>query len=343
MLYAAAKIRNTKKNAKIIFVEFTHALIKMLKVALDEMQYAGKDIDPIKIVTYYEYMKSCTNTRYDYVFCDEVQDVPKRVLDAMRANSKRVIIAGDANQSIYKQDPKYQEKPVDDSDIQQILNPKTLSLNIVHRLSRNIMNAINSFIPNMNIMTGRISMIRLNVQIRLWHGQNKRQEVHSIMEDAIETININDSVAILLPTHNSIKNFANLALTDSKKIKWEETKNEYGRTDFNALNIYLDNNGIPMQYVANGYGDLSCNKIMLTTYHSAKGLDFDKVFIPFIDDFEHFNGGDNWTEDDDKKLFMVALTRSRKDLILSYTNHLNSYVKKFANKCLNKELVNQPR
>jgi superfamily I DNA/RNA helicase len=77
---------------------------------------------------------------------------------------------------------------------------------------------------------------------------------------------------------------------------------------------------------------------MLTTYHSAKGLDFDKVFIPFIDDFEHFNGGDNWTEDDDKKLFMVALTRSRKDLILSYTNHLNSYVKKFADKCLHKEL-----
>ena len=48
------------------------------------------------------------------------------------------------------------------------------------------------------------------------------------------------------------------------------------------MNAFLKANGIKMQYVGNGYGNFSENdrRIILMTYHSAKGLDFDNVFIP---------------------------------------------------------------
>jgi len=46
------------------------------------------------------------------------------------------------------------------------------------------------------------------------------------------------------------------------------------------------------------------DKIILSTYHSSKGLDFDKVFMPFCN-----VGAGN---EDDARLFMVAMSRSRK-------------------------------
>ena len=50
--------------------------------------------------------------------------------------------------------------------------------------------------------------------------------------------------------------------------------NQYGKTDFGVMNAFLKANGIKMQYVGNGYGNFSENdrRIILMTYHSAKGL-----------------------------------------------------------------------
>lgn len=51
-----------------------------------------------------------------------------------------------------------------------------------------------------------------------------------------------------------------------------------------VMNAFLKVNGIKMQYVGNGYGNFSENdrRIILMTYHSAKGLDFDNVFIHLL-------------------------------------------------------------
>ena len=86
-----------------------------------------------------------------------------------------------------------------------------------------------------------------------------------------------------------------------------------------------------MQYVANGYGDFIDNKdlVVITTYHSAKGLDFDKVFLPFCnhtDEYSVYN-------EDKERIFMVAMTRSRKDLIISFSVSLDHYVDNFTYQC----------
>ena len=51
------------------------------------------------------------------------------------------------------------------------------------------------------------------------------------------------------------------------------------------------------------------------TYHSAKGLDFDTVFLPGLTGSLPFWKGD---EDIARRLFFVGLTRSRRNLFLSY-------------------------
>ena len=60
------------------------------------------------------------------------------------------------------------------------------------------------------------------------------------------------------------------------------------------------------------------------TYHSSKGLDFDNVFLPMLDEGNMWFPPDKYSNDKLKKLFMVAMTRSKKNLYLSYIYKLNS-------------------
>ena len=75
-----------------------------------------------------------------------------------------------------------------------------------------------------------------------------------------------------------------------------------------------------MQYLGNAYGELSdSNNRALTylmTYHSAKGLDLETVFLPKLDNNQHIFG----VPDLDSRLFFVAMTRSRRLLFLSHSS-----------------------
>ena len=70
------------------------------------------------------------------------------------------------------------------------------------------------------------------------------------------------------------------------------------------------------------------------TYHSAKGIDFDKVFMPFKNQVP-----DSMSEIE-KTLLMVAMTRSRQDLYISYTTSLDRNVQAFLNVCKVVDLEN---
>ena len=338
LLYAVGAELYSNPKAKIVIIEFTHALKKMLEAALKELVYNGKVIDTssVRIMTTYDFDKAYFPEKLDLVLCDEVQDVPLKVITRMKEKSKRVLVAGDHNQSIYEQDPMWRRAPATSSEIQSAINPEVTGLKILHRLCKSITQAVEAFMPNMQIMQGRIPMIKTNVQIRLWKANGKVQEAKHIIEDAIETVNINDSVGILVPTQKAAVGFANRVLDALNRPNWEPVKNQYGKYDFDSLNRHLIDNGVPMQYVGSTYGDFikGSNLITLTTYHSSKGLDFDKVFLPGR------NGCDmNVSTDLDRRVFMVAMTRSRKDLILSYNSaYPDAFVEKFKTQCLTKNL-----
>ena len=94
------------------------------------------------------------------------------------------------------------------------------------------------------------------------------------------------------------------------------------RENYDRINEHLKEHGIKFQYLGNGAGSFkgaSENSLVtLMTYHSAKGLDFKAVFIPFLTPDLTI-----WREENRAKvLFFVALTRSREQLFLSY--HGNS-------------------
>lgn len=339
LLYSIVNLRRKNNNSKILIVEFTHALIKMLQAAINELskeqKYQELHLENVEIRTYYDFVK-LTNAQYDCIICDEVQDIPTIVVRYMKQRAKRVIVGGDPNQSIYTEDPQWRMSPCTSLELDALLYPNKTNLTVIYRLTKKIISAINSFLPSMKILEGKASMIKTNVQIRLWKSADKQQETKHILDEAFSRINNNDTVGILVPTHNKIITFANFALQIAKKPIWVEQKNKFGSYDFASLNMHLKENDIPMQYVANGYGNFSSdeNMITLTTYHSSKGLDFDTVLLPFCNAFD-------MPSMVTPTLFMVAMTRSRKDLFISYSSDSPcSYVHSFSSTCLYKDWCN---
>jgi hypothetical protein len=63
------------------------------------------------------------------------------------------------------------------------------------------------------------------------------------------------------------------------------------------------------------------------------------VFLPFC----NHNDKDTKQVDNNKKLFLVGMTRSRGDLIISFSKKLNRFVAKFAENCTQKNLEHGSR
>jgi superfamily I DNA/RNA helicase len=84
-----------------------------------------------------------------------------------------------------------------------------------------------------------------------------------------------------------------------------------------------------LQYVGNGKGSLqeaaNNKQVIIMTYHSSKGLDFENVFLPFL----------SWDISISKTksdiLLMVAMTRSKKNLTITYSGNPHALLEKFIN------------
>ncbi|MBF1371352.1 MAG: DEAD/DEAH box helicase family protein [Porphyromonas sp.] len=325
LAYTAKIILQKKPQARILVIVFTRSLKEMFKADFNELGLGTM----ITIDTYYRFMSR--SERYDYILCDEVQDLTPRVLNEIRDRCSNVIVAGDSNQSIFERDPHWKETTVCPSVIGELINGTPYELGVIHRLSQSIIDAIQCFSPQMNIFTSKIDMTKENTQIRLYEATSEEKEVEYIMEQATKAINIGDTAAILTSKAKIIE-FTNQVLRSAGKPEWEVLINKQGNPNFEAMNQHLLMNGIPIQYLGNGYGYFNENNrlINIMTFHSAKGLDFENVFIPFANKSLYINLSESIT----KTLFMVAMTRTRKNLYITYTGAPIEILNTFESKCL---------
>lgn len=338
LIHSIVNILNKDSNATVCVVVFTNSLIEMFTAGMQELKIPHRNVH---LTTYHQFIK--TNTTYDYIFCDEVQDLPKSVLENMRNRaSKQLIVAGDSNQSIYTDDPRTKEKVIAISEIGNVTNSVSYELDTVHRLTKSIIGLISKLLPNMNIFSAKQNRTKKDISVRLAKGKNKKEECKYILSEAKRAIENDQNAVILLPYHDTISEFINMIL-NIKEIKPWDAKNNLnrrGKPDYSKLHQYLRQNNVNFEYIGNGYGNLyeatQQNKIIIMTYYSAKGLDFDNVFLPFLskDTFNYY-----FTE----TLFMVGMTRSRNNLYLTYSNSLHKYVQSFKENCQEFDIDNSAR
>lgn len=325
LVHSLKDILKKEPNAKIAVVVYTRSLIDMFNTGMGELGLPRT----IPVMTYYEFFEG--RSQYDYIFCDEVQDLPSRVLHAMKNRARKVIVAGDSNQSIYESDPKWNDPVVDPEQVGDIINARAFSLNMIHRLTRSIISAVQKLLPRMNIFGSRRDTTKIDVEIRLCEATSENEEVNYVYNESQKGASVGDTCAVLLPTNKSIQKFANLVLSNIGKPVWKEKLNNWNRPDYGDLNRHFRVNGIKMQFIGSGYGSLKDAQdrkdTILMTYHSAKGLDFDNVFLPFL------NNNLSISPRNEETLFMVALTRSRKNLYLTYYGYTHDLIDSFKDDC----------
>ena len=320
ILYSVKKILTRNPEAKLLLVVFTHSLIKMFTAAFEEM---GLNV---QVETYYAFMKSPSH--YDYILCDEVQDLTERVIVALERHADRVIVAGDANQSIYLSDPQWREPTIDKNYLSS-RDYQEQELTIIHRLPKSLIEVVNHFMPDMHIFSAKLDMTKPDAQVRVCKAERVEDEIRYLLDRAQKAIQGGYTVAVLLPTQDLMVLFVNWVLYCMGRQQWDPPqRNRWGKYDFFLLNRGLSNAGIPLQCIANGDGAFSSSipQINVMTYHSSKGLDFDNVFIPFASEGLPIFGSD---EELSRRLFMVAMTRTRSNLCITYTGtpyeELNSF------------------
>lgn len=328
LVHAISNIVTLEPSSTICVVVFTHSLKQMFEAGMKEIRLNTQNIT---LTTYHQFRRS--ETHFDYIFCDEVQDLPKSVLENMKLRTKQLTVGGDANQSIYKSDPESHELTATPSEIEESTASIIWGLNEIHRLTKSLVKAIASLIPTMDMLSAKVNKTTEDVTIRLFSAKNSSSEVRYIINKAKEAITSDENVVIILPTHDDIVDFVQQILKLNDYRPWVRCNDKFKRPDYSALKRFFEVNKIDIgiEYIGNGYNNLyECvqdGKIIIMTYHSSKGLDFDNVFLPYLNTTINplaFN----------RTLFMVGMTRSKKDLTLTYSETMHEYLKDIENECI---------
>lgn len=314
LLHSLIIDKRRNPNTKAIIVLYTYSLIDMIKEGLPN-EYANTEV-----VTFYQFRHRHEN--YDLILVDEIQDLPEhdiREICSKTTTGGRVIFAGDINQSIF-------DHSSSNETINTILqipqNATVISLNKIWRLSRRIRKISAEYCNDrQNYEAAQVMDFNANVPVSLVKSDNLEQECKWLWAASKQYGEAGYVPAILISNHDRIINFISSILQNENKPSLNTAWINGGEIQYHSINRHLMSNGIKLQYLGNKFGSFekahSENLITIITYHSSKGLDFKTVFLPFLNvGYQVF--GDYTIA---RALFFVALTRSREQLILSYSGN----------------------
>ena len=319
-------IRNNKAN--VVVVVFTRALVDLLQTGLRQIPALRNRNIPVYTIYQLNYRLEKGN-EYDAIFCDEVQDLPISFIQKMKDSSKQLIIAGDAAQSIYGRIPVFNESPATKKKIRSIIVPIEKKSSTIYRLTKNVIAVLKNVFKKLE--QDKTINGKENSEIRLFKASDRVKETFFCWDECemINRTRPSEINAVLIFKREDIIYFANEVLKSKNKKAWAPVKiNNWDREeyDFDNLNVHLKNEGVPLMYIGSKYGSLeeadTTNKVVLMTYHSAKGLDFDAVCLPYLNVSLDSTSNEN-------ALMLVALSRAKRDLFISYSGNMYNGFAKF--------------
>jgi len=305
LIHALREYLSRNPSASVCIVLYTHSLIELVKTGIPE--YLGN----IPVMTYYQFLRKPSH--YDLILVDEVQDLKYEALSAIIQYSKKCIIAGDNNQSIY-------EGCVSPNEITKLVEPAVHRLEILYRMPQRIRDIALTILPDAGLETGRIHRGK-NVEVSLAKAGDEATEANWVWKQAKKYAVQGEPSAILFSHHNEVKQFIkSVCAVEGIEIP-SFTLDRYRKNpDYNLVNEHLALYDIPLMYLGNQYGSLDTSDnepmVYILTYYSAKGLDFNTIFLPFLSLHQTFAHGDSAM---DRRVFFVGVTRSRSQLFLSYS------------------------
>lgn len=311
---ALAAVRKKHPKAKICFVTYTHSLKDLVASGLDG------DADIFTVDAFVG-----GYARYDWVFVDEVQDITEAKILKIQRRGRHVVWAGDPFQSLY-------HGRVNREDLPEVLGTTSWELVNIYRYPLKVFNIVSS-IYDAEIARGAMVNVDDSVKVQLHRASSPADEVRWVWDKAKTVSVVERPAAILFPTHDMAYDFAS-EVCSVEGVGAAPARIQKGRiVDYSDFNEHFRKRRIPLQFLGSNNGSLpeSDTKRLcyLMTYKSAKGLDFNSVFVPNLNERMSFEDGkplslsrDEWQ----RKFLFVALTRSRRDLFLSYHGNPHPYI-----------------
>lgn len=298
-------------TASLCFITYTHALKDLVATG-----FHGPVAARVIIMTHTQFLSE--GKPRDFVFLDEVQDIPEADLRRIRSLARSLHVAGDPDQSIY-------DNGAGEPAITALLKPQAWTLKEMFRLTRKLADLALGILPASRIVEGIHDGRQRNADIHLFRFDDENEEAAWVWSEAKRHARAGSPSVILLPTHRAIADFAASVAEAEDVAPPPEVRPAQGRgRDYGPFNACWESAGLPLRYFGSGHGSLLESDarplVYLMTYHSSKGLDFETVFVPGVhDDMVIVNSkAMQGNPDVDRRLLFVAVTRSRERLFLTY-------------------------
>lgn len=283
-----------------------YQIIVFTKALCNYMNSGKKELGLTKPFYYHWVWQNRLNAPHsDYVIVDEIQDFSvAEIEEFITSTNKNFFFFGDTAQSIYQ--GLKDTIAVDEirTSIPTAKSAKEWELYKNYRLPLPVARFVQPIgvdLPPFIESTYKSQEKELPKVIRYDSKAKQLEAIHRIIES-----NNMDDVAILLPDNETVLKTYHALSSMGGNYEYRYNDREDFRNNVDNLNF-----------------DSTNPKIM--TYHSAKGLQFETIFIPFIEDF--VEDGDS-----NQKALYVAMTRTYRNLYVVYSNQLPSPLSKIESK-----------
>jgi superfamily I DNA/RNA helicase len=282
-LWKAKRIQEECGN-NYTFIVYTKALNQYMKDGMEAIGLAAENF------TYHWQWKKAPIPR-EYIIVDEIQDFTQDEIKQFKDNTKKTFFFfGDTAQSIYRQ---YRET-LSVQEIAYQAKIELMRLYFNYRLPKPIAKITEDYIGVHTKYDEVIYKSNSNERPKILMYNSINEQLDKIIE-IIRNRKFTD-VGILLPDNNAVrKTYDYLRSKLNVEVKYEDKSNwKNSRMDisFNSTNPKL------------------------MTYHSAKGLQFEAVFLPDC----NIEGSD-----DARSALYVAMTRSYQSLYIIYSGRLSPF------------------
>jgi superfamily I DNA/RNA helicase len=310
--HALKRLANITPRKSVCFMAYTYALKDLVESGISAVENRI-----IKFRTLDSFNQS--QDYYDYIIVDEVQDIRETQLKRILKQCKNLIVAGDPDQSIFL-------GRVDPEDIDRILGEHTKhTLRDIHRLGKKLFDVVKEILPEAKIVRG--AKLSNRDEHRVWKhkASTEEEEFLQIFREAHRLAQPEKPSAVLFPTHDLIYSFASEVANDHQYRQAPPPRTKRGiKTCYEDFNNFFKARKCPLMFLGSDNGSLpesdSSKIVYLMTYQSAKGLDFENVFLPSLKDGVYLDAKPKnlSREAEERRHFFVALTRSRRNVFLSY-------------------------
>lgn len=249
---------------------------------------------------HWDWQKNKHSPKSDYIIVDEIQDFTEdEIREFISCAKKNFYFFGDTAQSIYE--GLKTTMPV--GDIRGITpiekHAKDFELYRNYRLPIPVARVAHVVGVDLDVFIESTYKSSETAVPRFVEYASKDEQIEAIAR--IVKKNQMSDVAILLPNNELVKAvYGRLASKGNYEVRYNLKGVNAQRQD--SL-------------------DFSSSNPKIMTYHSAKGLQFETVFLPYVEDFME-------DKPSDRKSLYVAMTRTYRNLFVLYTNGLPSVLKK---------------